>query len=158
MDKIRVKGFEVGIFGLKEIFREVNKMNIPQEEKKKLILEKVKDKNYIPENVEKEFEDALWREFRKWKGERVEEEEEYAFIDIRILGTGCPRCEKLIENTKNALSELNLPAQVNEIKDIKEISRFGVFSTPALIINGKIISQGKVLGKEEIKEILRKFK
>jgi small redox-active disulfide protein 2 len=75
---------------------------------------------------------------------------------IRILGTGCPNCEKLEANTKQALRELNIDAQVEKITDIKEIMSYGVMSMPAVVSDGKVISYGLVPGVEEIKKLLSK--
>lgn len=157
IEKIKVKGIEVGIKGLKEIFEIVKVMNIPDEEKKKEILKRVKKENYIPPSAEKDFEESLWKEFRKYLGEKIDEEES-VFMEIKVIGAGCPRCKALFEETKNALTELGIPANLEYINDIKEFSKYGVMVTPALIINKKIVSSGKVLKKEEIKKIILEYK
>ncbi len=73
-------------------------------------------------------------------------------MEIRILGTGCPRCHELEKRTINALAELNVGADVQKVKDIKEISRYGVFATPGLVINKKVKSSGRVPPSDEIKK------
>ncbi len=75
--------------------------------------------------------------------------------EIKVLGTGCQKCEMLYENVIRALEDLNIEANVIKIKDLMQISAHGVITTPALIIDGKLISQGKLLGVEEIKELLK---
>ena len=72
-------------------------------------------------------------------------------MEIRILGTGCPRCNELEKRTINALAELNVGADVQKIKDIKKISEYGVFITPGLVINNKVKSSGRLPSSEEIK-------
>ncbi len=74
---------------------------------------------------------------------------------IKILGGGCANCKKLEENTVQALKELNLEAAIEEVKDIGEIIDYGVMKTPALVIDEKVKSSGRVLGVEEIKKILQ---
>jgi len=75
-------------------------------------------------------------------------------MNIKILGGGCANCKKLEENTVLALKELNLEAAIEEVKDIDQIIDFGVMKTPALVVDGKVKSSGRVLGVEEIKKIL----
>ncbi|MFN4197156.1 MAG: thioredoxin family protein [Caldimicrobium sp.] len=76
--------------------------------------------------------------------------------EIKVLGPGCPRCELLYENVVKALDELGMEAQITKIKDFVQIASHGVLTTPGLIIDGKLVSQGKVLSVEEIKEHLQK--
>ena len=75
-------------------------------------------------------------------------------MNIKILGGGCANCKKLEENTVLALKELNLEANIEEVKGIDQIIDFGVMKTPALVIDGKVKSSGRVLGVEEIKKLL----
>ena len=75
---------------------------------------------------------------------------------IKILGSGCTKCVTLAENTKAALSELNMEAEIVKVTDFAEIAAFGVMSTPALAIDEKIVSFGKVLKPKEILKILEK--
>ncbi len=73
---------------------------------------------------------------------------------IKVFGTGCLKCEALYDNVIKALEELNIEAQVEHVKDLKQIALHGVFKTPALWIDGNLVSQGKVLSVEEIKKVL----
>lgn len=77
-------------------------------------------------------------------------------MKIEILGTGCPKCKQLIANAEAAVRELNIPAEINKVTDVAQIISYGVMTTPALAIDGKVISAGKVLSKDEIKKILSK--
>ena len=74
---------------------------------------------------------------------------------IEILGTGCPKCNALTENVKKALQETNQVAEVVKITDIKDMIAKRVMFTPGLIIDGKIVSQGKTLSVEQIKELIK---
>jgi len=75
-------------------------------------------------------------------------------MKIKILGTGCPNCIRLENNVKQALKELNKKAEIEEVKDIEKIMSYGIMSTPALVIDEKVISYGRVLPPEEIKKVL----
>ena len=76
-------------------------------------------------------------------------------IKIQILGTGCPKCKKLTENTEEAVRDLAGDYEVVKVTDIGEIIKLGVMLTPALAVNGEVKSTGKLLSPDEIKELLR---
>jgi small redox-active disulfide protein 2 len=75
-------------------------------------------------------------------------------IDIKILGSGCPKCKKLEANVKEACKQLNLKANIEEVQDYSEIASYGVMATPALLVNGEVKAYGRVLEVQEIKKIL----
>lgn len=75
-------------------------------------------------------------------------------VDFKILGSGCAKCVKLAENTEAAAKELGLFYTVGKITDRDQIIDAGVMMTPALMIDGKIKSSGKVLTAEQIKALL----
>jgi len=72
-------------------------------------------------------------------------------MEIRILGPGCPRCGEVEKRTINVLAELNVGADVQKVTDIKKIAEYKIFSTPGLVINGKVKSSGRIPSREEIK-------
>ena len=74
---------------------------------------------------------------------------------IQILGTGCPKCERLANNAQMALHQLGVPGEVLKVKDLKEIMQFGVMITPGLVIDGEVKASGKVLSVEEIRDLLQ---
>lgn len=75
---------------------------------------------------------------------------------IKILGPGCPNCQKLEENVKKALDELGQEdVKIEHVKEIDKIIEYGVMSTPAVVVNGEVKGAGKVFEVEEIKEWLR---
>ena len=73
---------------------------------------------------------------------------------IQVLGTGCKRCFALKENAEQAVKNLGVDAQVEKIEDINEIVKYGVMSTPALAVDGKVKIVGKVASTEEIMTLL----
>lgn len=76
-------------------------------------------------------------------------------MKIKVLGSGCPNCKILEANTKKALDELKIKADVEKVTDIGKIIEYGVMSTPALVIDEKVVSVGRVLTSEEIKKLLK---
>ena len=77
-------------------------------------------------------------------------------MTIKILGPGCKNCVSLAENTKDALSEIGMEAEIVKVTDFAEIAKFGIMSTPGLVIDDKVVSFGKVLKPKDIVKILEK--
>lgn len=75
---------------------------------------------------------------------------------VKILGGGCAKCNKLEENTKIALNELRIEYQLIHVKDFAEIAKLGVMTTPALVLDEKVVLSGRVATTEEIKKLLQK--
>ncbi|MCX7935550.1 MAG: thioredoxin family protein [Planctomycetota bacterium] len=73
---------------------------------------------------------------------------------IQILGTGCPKCQKLAENAAAAAKALGIEHEIVKVSDINEIMKFGVMITPGLAVDGKVLVVGKVPSVEEIKKML----
>jgi len=73
---------------------------------------------------------------------------------IQILGTGCPKCKKLEENTRLAAKAIGLECEVLKVTDINAIMHMGVMMTPGLAIDGKVVMSGKVPSVDELKQIL----
>lgn len=76
-------------------------------------------------------------------------------MKIEILGTGCSKCKALEEATKQAVAQSGQFAQIEKVEDIMKIMEYGVMSTPALVIDGKVLSTGKLLGVNEIVELIK---
>lgn len=76
-------------------------------------------------------------------------------MKVEVLGAGCPKCDDTFEKTKQVLDELGLKAELVKVTDVFQIIDRGVNVTPALVIDGAIVFQGKVPTTEKIKEILR---
>ena len=89
------------------------------------------------------------------KCENNDNKEEKTNGQIKILGSGCKNCINLENNVLKALEELNINMNVVHVKDFVEISNYGVMSTPALVINEQVVSQGKILSKKEVEDILK---
>jgi len=76
-------------------------------------------------------------------------------MKIQVLGSGCPTCEKLFEITKQAVSQMNLPDQVEYVKDIQQILNMGLMSSPVLAVNGKPALVGFTPDVEKIKKAIK---
>jgi len=145
---------QVGLMGLKGIFEELKiQRERPKADLKQMLMEKAGKKNYIPTSVKGDYEKALFREFRKFLGEKVEEEKS-GFLEIVILGPGCYSCNKLEQDVMAVLSETGIQANLNHISDPQLMAQYGILPTPALVINGKVKSAGRAVSKPMIKKWL----
>ncbi len=77
-------------------------------------------------------------------------------MDVKILGPGCPKCQQTEKVVREALQEAGVQANVEKIKDTMEIANYGVFGTPAVVIDGEVKSVGKIPKKEEVLKWIQK--
>jgi small redox-active disulfide protein 2 len=75
-------------------------------------------------------------------------------MKIAILGMGCPTCNKLEDMVKIAVMETGVDAEIDHVKDIKQIMAYGVMTTPALVVDGKVVAAGKIPTPVELKKII----
>lgn len=76
-------------------------------------------------------------------------------MNIKILGSGCPNCRRLETNVKEAAKNLNIEAEFEKVTDMKAIVSYGVMSTPALVVDGKVVSYGRVLSVVEAEKLIK---
>ena len=155
---VLVGNTQVGLIGLKTIFEELkNQREKPESVLKEILVERAGRKNFIPDSIKEEYRKALFREFKKFLGEKVEEERG-EFLEVVILGPGCYSCNKLEQDVLAVLSETGMKAGLNHITDPTLMAQYGIIATPALIINGKVKSRGNVPPKTLIKKWLEEEK
>ena len=77
-------------------------------------------------------------------------------MEIEVLGTGCPKCKALEKAANDAVSAAGVDATVSKVEDIMQIMQFGVMTTPALVVDGKVVVKGRVASVEEIKSFITK--
>ena len=75
-------------------------------------------------------------------------------MEIKVLGTGCPKCKALAKAVEEVVNETGIDATINKVEDINDIMQYGVMVTPALVIDGKVVASGKVPKKDELKKLL----
>lgn len=75
---------------------------------------------------------------------------------IKVLGAGCPKCRATEASAKEALAELGMTDEVEHVTDFASIAAYGVMSTPALVVDGKVVSCGKALTKDEARAVIAK--
>lgn len=77
---------------------------------------------------------------------------------IKVLGSGCAKCNELEAATRVALEELGMDTAIDHVTDFTEIAAYGVMTTPALVVDNKVVSYGKVLKKDEIKKLIKQVR
>lgn len=78
-------------------------------------------------------------------------------MEIKILGTGCPKCKTLEKLTREVVEQNGFDAQITKVEDIVEIMKYGVMTTPALVVNEKVEIKGRIPSADEIKQVLTRM-
>lgn len=89
-------------------------------------------------------------------GKRDIEEAKSEGASVKVLGSGCDKCNKLEAAAREALEQLGMDTTIEHVTDFAQIAAYGVMSTPALVVDGKVVSFGKVLDTDEVVKILQK--
>jgi len=153
--RLNVSGYSVSIIGLTELMEEMAKTHAdkPDEEVRSFMLDRLEKDNYIPGKARDDYGGAFVRELRKFLGQPFTDDVPKG-LDIKVLGAGCSQCHALTQMIMEVLTELKLPAGVDHVTDIKEIVRYGIMGSPALLINGKAVAVGSVPPRDRIKKWL----
>ncbi|MCM1007055.1 MAG: thioredoxin family protein [Ruminococcus flavefaciens] len=80
------------------------------------------------------------------------------FTSIKVLGAGCKNCHEMYENVKKAVSEMRISVDVEYITDMQKVMAYGVMSVPAIVVNEKVVSMGKVLKTADVEKLLSKLR
>jgi len=154
--QIRIGNSAVGIIGLKAVMEEVNQEYGDKRDREVQgeLLNRLCRRNYIPEKVKESYENVFMREFKKFLGRPFEDETPEG-IQIKVLGPGCAQCDRLEQELMQVMAETGIVADMEHVRDIKEIGGYGVMGTPALLINGHVKSIGKVPPKVNLSEWLK---
>jgi small redox-active disulfide protein 2 len=156
--QIKVGKNRMGIIGLKQVLSEVARTHTgrPNDEIEVELLNRLSKKNYIPKNARTVYGQAFLREFKKGIGQVVEASDSN-YLEIKVLGPGCSRCNQLEQDMMTVMNELDLAGDIEHVTDIVAIGEYGVMGTPALILNDKVMAVGTVPPKAKLKMWLKKF-
>ncbi len=151
--QIKVDKHSVGIMDFKVVMEEMagESAERPDSDIMTELLNRFSKKNYIPNSAKESYGKAFLREFKKFIGKSFDEEIPEG-LQIKVLGPGCAQCDRLEQEVIEVLSEMGLSADVDHVRNIKEIGTYGVMGTPALVINGKVMAVGKVPTKTKMKK------
>ena len=153
---INVGGHKVGVLGLDEVLEDMapDFAQRPDQEVAAELMRRLKARNYIPAGAEERYAAAFLREFRRYLGQPYEAEARQG-LEVRILGPGCPNCRQLHERVIRVLSRMGLSADVEKVEDTQAIAASGVLVTPALVINDKVVSSGRLPREDDIRHWLQ---
>jgi quercetin dioxygenase-like cupin family protein len=153
--RIKIGKHTFGIVGLKNTLENMAEEYADQSDEvvAEVLVNRLSKKNYIPEKANKKYGRAFVREFRKFLGQSVEDENTHG-LDIKVLGAGCVVCDSLENEVMEALTDMGLGAELDHIRDAEQIAQYKVKGTPALIINGKVMSTGTAPSKNKIRKWL----
>ena len=147
--QILVAGVKVGLADLDRALEQAASEGLDNDEEiADRLLGLIRQANYVTPSKTLEYRQALLREFKRFRGEDVAEERMQ--LEIRVLGPGCPRCERLMKEVMAVLADLGINADLEHVRDLKEIAAFGPVATPALVVNGKIVASGRIPGRGDI--------
>jgi small redox-active disulfide protein 2 len=151
--QVMINGRLIGISGLDEAIKEIAgiQSGFSDDEIQERLLELISLTNYIPANTQEAYGKAVLREFKIAQGLPVAKDF-VAGLRIVVLGMGCTRCSQLESDVRDILSEMKIAADLQHVTDLKEIARYGVMGSPALVINDKVVSVGEVPPKSKIRE------
>lgn len=79
-------------------------------------------------------------------------------MEIKVLGTGCPKCKRLEQNTREAVAELGIEANITKEEDIVNIMQYNILHTPGLVINEIVVLSGRLASQKEIIELITRYK
>jgi hypothetical protein len=149
--QIMINGHLVGIVGLDDAIKKLDVQTGNDEAIKNNLLKEICVNNYIPSSARDAYGNALLREFKIAQGLPVAEEPVQG-LNIEVVGMGCARCNELENDVRDLLSEMNIAAGLRHVSDIKEIARYKLLGSPALVINNKVVSVGEVPPKSKIRQ------
>ena len=153
--QIKVGKHSTGLVGIDTVLKEMAE-SMRQASDKEIAAEMIQQlskKNYIPSGAYEKYGKAFIREYRKFIGEPVSEEP-LDQVEIKVLGAGCPNCDKLEMALMELIGEMGVTADLEHIRDMKEIAAYGVMGSPALVINRKVKVVGSVPSKSKLKDLI----
>lgn len=142
----------VGIIGLKETLAEVAQQmrGTADDAIGEELLTRLSRRNYISDNVRDLYRQAFLREYKKFVGEPLAHETGGG-MEIKVLGRGCPQCERLEQEVMEVMAETGIVADLEHVRDAAGIRRYSLMGTPALIINNEVKAVGSVPPRAKLK-------
>jgi quercetin dioxygenase-like cupin family protein len=147
-----------GIVGLKHALEALGETHAKQADGAvaEELIHRLSKNNYIPDEVHEKYGRAFVREFRKYLGQPFTEEKS-DLLEIKVLGEGCAVCDGLENQIMEVLAEIGLAADLEHVRNADRIAEYKVKTTPALIINGKLMGSGGVPSNRDIHNWLKEF-
>ena len=150
--QIRIGKFATGIIGWKAALAQVVQQGkaLNDEQIADLLVEILSKHNYIETRMKKEYAQAFLREYKRHIGEPMAAAARQG-IEIKVLGRGCAQCDRLEQDIMAVMAETGIVADLEHVRELAEIGRYGVLGSPALVVNGQVKAVGSVPPKPKIK-------
>jgi len=150
--QIRVGNQTTGIVGLQKALEEMagTLAGKPDGEIGQALVERLSGRNYIPGGLKSLYAEAFARQYRKFAGLPAETLAPSA-LEVKVLGAGCSRCHQLTQDLMAVMADTGIAADLEHVTDLRRIASYGVMGSPALLINGKVVSVGTVPSKSQLK-------
>jgi len=154
--QIMIAGFRTGIIDLNKVIEAVagEFSRRTDDEIADELMKRLSKRNYMVPKARDDYRTAFLREYKKFVGEPFKEIVDPNAVQIRVLGPGCPNCERLEQDIMVLLAELQIKADLEHVRDPSQIGTYGVMAMPALVINDKVMAAGKVPPKNTLKDWL----
>lgn len=156
---LKIGDASVGLRGLDgavtELLKTHIKEEIPARKAASLILEKVQKNNYIPDSARANYIKALERLWLERTSGTNSNDPNHKIV--RILGPGCVGCNRLEQVVMEVFQESGIAADIEHVRELDEIWRYGVEKTPALVIGNKVLSSGRIPSKAQVEQWIREF-
>ncbi|MFA5112288.1 MAG: thioredoxin family protein [Desulfobaccales bacterium] len=142
--QVRIGKNLIGLRGIPEIFQEVaaREWATPAAAQEELF-QRVAGQNYIPSGSREDYRQAVWREFRRFRGESADEQTP-AQLEIKVLGLGCSGCRQFYQRVIEILAAHAIVADLQYITDPALLKPYEVRAFPALVINGRLVLAGRI--------------
>ncbi len=152
--QLKIGQATIGLVGLDVALNRLMQENPDRETAIDELFQAVAARNYIPAGMADKYRRALAREYDRLKAGSTGNDHK-STLTIRILGTGCVSCNNLQKLIIEIMARLRVAADIFQVHDLDEIGRYGVTQTPALIINGRLKSAGRLPTSSQIEEWLQ---
>ncbi len=152
--QLKIGQATIGLMGLDVTMNRLMRENLPRETAVNELFQAVAGKNYIPPGMADKYRQALALEYDRLMAGGLKNDNKKS-LTIRILGSGCVSCNNLQKLIIEIMARIEVAADIFQIHDLDEIGRYGVMQTPALIINGRLKSAGRLPTSSQIEEWLR---
>ena len=155
--QIMIAGHRTGIIDLNKVIEEIagEFSGKPDDEIADELMTRLSKRNYMVPKARADYRTAFLREYKKFVGEPFEEPINPDLVQIKVLGPGCPNCERLEQDLMSLMAELKIRADLEHVRDPVQIGTYGVMAMPALVINDKVMAAGKVPPKSTLKDWLQ---
>ena len=151
--QIMVGGHRIGIIDLKQTLEAVAAESSGKSDREIAddLLARLEKKNYITPKAVDAYRTAFLREYKKHVGQPFADSGNADVLQVRVLGPGCPSCERLERDLMGVMAEERIQADFEHVRDPLEIGTYGVAAMPAVVINGTVKSAGRMPSKESLK-------